>query len=226
MSKTARTFVTYVTGPMVLVYPKFETPDVYVDPKTKKAGAPCYKTDAKDLPGGSEIDKAQAFMLKELAKLFPDMDPATRKRTLPNGDTKTVYWPFKEKDGVRTLTAKTGRTYQKDSLPGDPLPWHVKGELMRVPMFDTSNTKMPTSTYPGGGTVARLGFTLNAMPNDGGINYYINDMQILKLEKSSYGKSSFAPDSEYAADGDDEQSNGSGFGADTASADEADATKF
>lgn len=228
MAKASRTYVTLVTDPMVLVYPKFKTPDVYVDPITKKAGAPAYKSDAKDLPGGTAIAKAQAFVLKELIKLFPDMDPVTRRRTLPNGDTKTVYWPFKkDKDGVETLTAKTGRTFQKDSLPTDALPHHVKGELMRVPMFDARNAKMPVSTSPGGGTIARLGLTLNNMPNDGGINFYINDMQVLKLEESSFGKSSFAPDDSYAGSADDEGNDEpqNSFGSEAAP-DEADATKF
>lgn len=225
MAKATRTFITYVTDPMVLVYPKFETPDVYVDPITKKAGAPAYKSDAKDIPNGAAIAKAQAFVLKELVKMFPDMDPTTRRRTLPNGDTKTVYWPFKkDKDGNETLTAKTGRTYQKDSLDSDPQPHHKKGELMRVPMFDAANAKMPVTTYPGGGTIARLDLTLNAMPNDGGINFYINALQVLKLEESSFGKSNFAPDTEYAEEGDDEPQNS--FGSTAAAPDEADATKF
>ena len=95
---------------------------------------------------------------------------------------------------------------------------------MRVPMFDAGNQKMPASTYPGGGTIARLGLTLNAMPNDGGINYYINDLQVLKLEESTYGKSSFAPDDEYASDETEEAV--SSFGGSSAAPDEADATKF
>jgi hypothetical protein len=214
MAKTQRTYVTYITDPMVLVYPKFETPDVYVDPKTKKPGAPKYKTDARDLPENSNaIGKAKAFVLKELIKLFPDMDPVTRKRTDPkNGDTKTVYWPFKtDKDGVETLTASTGRT-------------NKAGELMRVPLFDAKNQKLPEGVYPGGGTIARLDLTLNAMPNDGGINFYINAGQVLKLEESSFGKNNFEPTEGYAYDGGSEepQEPESNFG----TADEADATKF
>lgn len=210
MSKTARTFITYVTDPLVLVYPKFETPDVYT-PKGGAPGKPAYKTDAKAPEGSQAIEKAQAFVLKELLKLFPDMDPKTRRRVLKNGDTKTVYWPFKvDKDGVTTLTAKSGRT-TKD------------GALMRVPMFDARNQKMPEGVYPGGGTVARLDLTLNAMPNDGGINFYINAVQVLKLEESSFGKNNFEPTEGYAYDGPsiapEPQNN-------FADADEADATKF
>lgn len=228
MSKTARTFVTFITDPMVLVYPKFETPDVYTDPKTKKAGEPAYKTDAKNLPDNSNaIEKAQAFVLKELIKLFPDMDPVTRKRTLPNGDTKTVYWPFKtDKDGVVTLTAKTGRKFTKDSAPG-VTPAHKAGELMRVPMFGANNKKIPEGIYPGGGTISRLDLTLNAMPNDGGINYYINALQVLKLVESSFGKSNFEPTDGYVYEaGEDADAQQSSFGSDDTTADEADATKF
>jgi hypothetical protein len=213
MAKTQRTYVTYITDPMILVYPKFETPDVYVDPKTKKAGAPCYKTDAKDLPENSQaIAKAKAFVLKELVKLFPDMDPKTRKRTLPNGDTKTVFWPFKEdKDGNWTLTAKTGRTDKNKNL-------------LRVPMFGANNRKLPDNIYPGGGTVARLDLTLNAMPNDGGINFYINAGQILKLEENSFGKSNFEPTEGYVYEPSETGDERSGFEA--SEEDEADATKF
>lgn len=215
MAKTQRQYIQFITDPMILVYPKFETPDVYVDPKTKVAGKPCYKTDAKNLPENSTaIEKAQAFVLKELVKLFPDMDPTTRRRTLPNGDTKTVHWPFKtDKDGNVTLTAKTARTKKT-------------GELLRVSMFDAKNQALPEGVYPGGGTVARLKLTLNAMPNDGGINYYIDQLQVLKLEESSFGKSAFEPTEGYAYDGgtqepDEPAEPGSSF-----STDEADATKF
>lgn len=214
MAKTQRTYVTYITKPMILVYPKFETPDVYVDPKTKKAGAPAYKTDAKAIEGQEDaMLEAQAFVLAELLKLFPDMDPKTRRRTLPNGDTKTVHWPFKtDKEGNVTLTAKTGRT-------------NKQGELMRVPLFGANNKKLPDTIYPGGGTVGRLDLTLNAMPNDGGINYYINAVQVLKLVESSFGKSNFEPTEGYVYEpSEDAAQDGSQFDSDTA--DEDDATKF
>jgi hypothetical protein len=146
-----------------------------------------------------------------LVKLFPNLDPQTRRVTLPNGDTKTIFWPFKtDKDGNVTLTAKTGRK-------------NKQGELMRVPMFDARNQKMPEGVYPGGGTVARLDLTLNAMPNDGGLNFYINAVQILKLEENSFGKNNFEPTEGYAYDGPsiaaEPQNN-------FADADESDATKF
>lgn len=210
MAKTARTYITYITDPVTLVYAKLETPDVYVDPRTKVAGKPCYKTDAKNLPENSTaIEKAQAFVLAELVKLFPDMDPVTRRRTLPNGDTKTVHWPFKtDKDGVVTLTAKAARTTKA-------------GQLMRVPLFGANNKQLPDSVYPSGGTVARLDLTLNAMPNDGGINYYINAVQVLKLQESSFGKSNFEPTEGYVYEPEAEAEPQGNF-----SADEADATKF
>jgi hypothetical protein len=207
MSKTARTYITYITEPMVLVYPKFETPDVYVDPKTKVAGKPCYKTDAKDLPENSQaISKAKEFVLAELVKLFPDMDPVTRKRTLKNGDTKTVFWPFKvDKDGVESLTSKTART-------------NKSGQLMRVPLFGANNKQLPEGIFPGGGSIGRLDLTLNAMPNDGGINFYINAVQVLKLQESSFGKSNFEPTEGYVYEPEEDTGN--------FSTDEADATKF
>lgn len=211
MAKTQRQYITYMTGPMVLVYPKFETPDVYVDPQTKVAGKPCYKTDAKDLPENSnEIEKAKAFVLAELIKLFPDMDPKTRRRTLANGDTKTVHWPFKtDKDGVETLSAKAART-------------NKAGKLMRVPMFGANNKQLPESIFPGGGTIGRLDLTLNAMPNAGGINYYINAVQVLKLQESSFGKSNFEPTEGYVYEPTEEPKEPEGNFSD----DEADATKF
>jgi hypothetical protein len=211
MAKTQRTYITYITDPMVLVYPKFETPDIFVNPKTKKAGAPKYKTDAKDLPENSNaIEKAKAFVLKEMIKLFPEMNPETRKVTDPkSGDTTTVYWPFKEdKDGVWTLTASTGRT-------------NKAGQLMRVPMFGANNKQLPEGIYPSGGTIVRLDLTLNAMPNDGGINFYINAVQVLKLQESSFGKSNFEPTEGYVYEPEEEAEPTGGF-----SNDEADATKF
>jgi hypothetical protein len=200
---------------MVLVYPKFDTPDIFVNPKTKKAGAPKYKTDAKDLPENSNaISKAKAVVLAEMIKLFPDMDPKTRKVTDPkSGDTTTLYWPFKtDKDGVETLTASTGRT-------------NKKGELMRVPLFGANNKQLPEGIYPGGGTVARLDLTLNAIPNDGGINFYINAVQVLKLQESSFGKSNFEPTDGYVYEAPEEPAEPQGNFV-SSDADEADATKF
>jgi hypothetical protein len=224
MAKTQRTYVTLITDPMTLVYPKFETPDVYV--KDGVAGKPGYKTDAKALEGKEDaMLKAQAFVLKELIKLFPDMDPKTRRVTLKNGDTKTLYWPFKtDKDGTVTLTAKTSRTHLRDSVEGQK-PAFKKGELMRVPLFGANNAKLPEGVYPGGGTVARLDLTLNAMPNDGGINFYINAVQVLKLQESSFGKSNFEPTDGYVYEAPEKPAEPqSNFGASTA--DEADATDF
>jgi hypothetical protein len=215
MAKTQRTYIQFITEPVSLVYPKFETPDVYVDPKTKVAGKPCYKTDAGDVDGGTAIAKAQAFVLAELVKLFPDMDPKTRRRTLANGDTKTIHWPFKtDKDGNDTLTAKTARVSKRT------------GELMRVMMFDAKNQALPEGVYPGGGTVARLKLTLNAMPNDGGINFYLDQLQVLKLEESSFGKSAFEPTEGYAYDGGAGVAKEPEEDASSFSTDEADATKF
>lgn len=213
MAKTQRTYVTYITKPMVLVYPKFETPDVYVDPKTKKAGAPSYKTDAKAIEGKEDaMLEAQAFVLAELMKLFPDMDPKTRRRTLPNGDTKTVHWPFKthKETGEVTLTAKTGRTDKNKNL-------------LRVPLFGANNKKLPDSIFPGGGTIGRLDLTLNAMPNDGGINFYINAVQVLKLVENSFGKSNFEETEGFVYEP-EEKTEGSNFESDTAN--EEDATSF
>lgn len=230
MSKTARTYITKITAPMVLMYAKFETPDVYTDPKTKVAGKPCYKTDAKDLPEGpSAITELKAFVLAELVKLFPDMDPKTRRRTLANGDTKTVHWPFKtDKDGVETLTAKTARTHSKRAAEQEAAraadagekPRFTEKTLMRVPMFGADNKALPESVYPSGGSIARLDLTLNAMPNDGGINFYINAVQVLKLVESSFGKSNFEPTEGYVYEPEPETDTGN------FSNDEADATKF
>jgi hypothetical protein len=209
MSKTARTYITTITKPMVLMYAKFETPDIYHEGQSD-AGKPCYKTDAKDLPEGpGAIAELKAFVLAELVKLFPDMDPTTRRRVLKNGDTKTVHWPFKtDKDGVETLTAKTART-------------NKAGVLMRVPMFGANNKQLPEGIYPSGGTVARLDLTLNAMPNDGGINFYINAVQVLKLVENSFGKSNFEPTEGYVYEPEESSEPEGGF-----SNDESDATKF
>ena len=184
MSKTARTRVKHVTGPVVLVYPKFDVPDVYTGPNGVP-GKPSYKTNAKDVDGGTAIAAAQAVVLAELKKLFPKMDPKTRRITMPNGDTRTVYWPFKEKDGVVTLTAKSG-IISKET-----------GELQRVPMFGADLVKLPEGVYPGGGSVARLSLTINEMRNQGGISFYLNTVQVLKLEENSFGKSDFEPTAGY-----------------------------
>jgi hypothetical protein len=212
MSKTARTYIKHVTKfPMILVYPKFATPDVYMK-NGVAAGKPAYKTDAKDDPANpGAIAAAQAVVLAELVKLFPDMDPKTRRITLKNGDTRTVYWPFKtDKDGVTTLTAKSGRISKET------------GELQRVLLVGADNAKLPDGVYPGGGTVAKLSLTLNEMPNAGGINFYINAVQVLKLEESSFGTSDFEPTEGYVYAPEATTAPADDF----AGADEADATKF
>lgn len=212
----AKKFITFISAPLILIYPKFETPDVYVDPVTKVAGKPCYKTDGSEATPGT-MAKMQAYVLSEMIKLFPNMNPETRKITLPNGDIKTLFWPFKvNKDGDTVLSAKTARVSKRT------------GELMRVPMFDAANQKMPEGIYPGGGTVAKIDLTINEMPNKAGVNFYINALQILKLEESSFGKSSFEPTEGYAYGGEDEghDDEQSSFGAGAAQSNEADALKF
>lgn len=215
----AKQFITFISAPLTLIYPKFETPDIFVDPITKKAGAPCYKTDGSAV-NPADMEKMKAYVLSVMVKLFPNMDPETRKVTAPNGDTKTLYWPFKvDKDGNTTLTAKTGRKSKRT------------GELLRVPMWDAANQKMPDDVFPGGGTIGKLDLTINEMPNKAGVNFYINALQVLKLEESSFGKSGFEPTEGYAYGGGEEedvaQSN-SNFGgaAATGASNEADALKF
>jgi hypothetical protein len=93
-------------------------------------------------------------------------------------------------------------------------------------MFDAKNQKLPEGVYPGGGTVARLKLTLNAMPNDGGINFYIEQLQVLKLEENSFGKSGFEPTEGYAYSGEAEEPAEETSSFEASTADEADATKF
>jgi hypothetical protein len=212
----AKKYVTFITAPLTLVYPKFETPDIYVDPTTKVPGKPCYKTEGAEVTPGS-MAKMQDYVRSEMVKLFPEMNPETRKVTLPNGDIKTLHWPFKvDKEGTTVLSAKTARISKRT------------GELLRPAMFDAANNPLPAGVYPGGGTIARLKLTINEMPNKSGVNFYIDQLQVIKLEENSFGKSAFEPTEGYAYDGGDEsnEEQQSDFGSGASQADEADALKF
>lgn len=118
------------------------------------------------------------------------------KELLP--DVKNPKLPLKEdKEGNLYLTGTSGVKY-------------------RPPVFDAKNKKLPPSVEIGGGSIARVDFTIAVFEisdDNSGINLYINSVQVKELVEGGFGKSNFdeADGFEYKGDG---QEDGEGFGGD------------
>lgn len=158
---------TFTSGIVTLVYPKLNEPDVYT-PKRGKPGKPKYKTDWSE-PNEAAEKKLQDYLLKIAAKLCPDADV--------NSDEFGRPWKV-NKEGATVFTTSTGMT-------------NKAGVTVRPPIFDAKNQSVPVSQSIGGGTKARLNMSVGVYPDENGITLYLNQVQIIEIVESQYGKSAF-----------------------------------
>lgn len=119
------------------------------------------------------------------------------KELLP--DVKDPKLPIKaDKEGRMYLTGTSGVKY-------------------RPAVFDAKNNKIPASVEIGGGTVARVDFTIAVFEisaDNSGINLYINSVQVKELVESGFGKSNFDEvEDGFAYSGPPEEKEGFGSGA-------------
>jgi hypothetical protein len=90
-------------------------------------------------------------------------------------------WKKSKKDGEITLVATSGEKYP-------PL------------LVDAKNRKLPKDVVIGGGSKIRVSVTVNAYEGfGGGVNLYLNAVQVIDLKESAFGKSPFEESEGYAA---------------------------
>jgi hypothetical protein len=95
--------------------------------------------------------------------------------------------------------------WKKDKKTGELHLEATSGEKYRPPVWDAKNRAVPDSVIIGGGSTIRLDVTVNAYEGfGGGINLYINAVQLLDLKQSARGKSSFEEAEGFSYTGDDD----------------------
>lgn len=157
----------FTTGVVTLVYPKLNEPDVYT-PKRGKPAKPKYKTDWSE-PNEEAEQKLQDYLKKMAKKLCPNADVDSDDFGLP--------WK-KNKEGETIFRTSTGLTTEA-------------GKLIRPAVFDAKNQSIPVTQSIGGGTKARLNMSIGVYPDEDGITLYLNQVQVLEMVESRYGKSAF-----------------------------------
>jgi hypothetical protein len=167
---------TFITPPVIAVWPKLDTPDSYQakDRKGNPKGEPKvrYTTDVKAAPGHEEaFDKMRKSIEAYAKKVLPDIDKP-----------KTPFKPEMEKDGDKRV--ETGKL----------LMTATSGVKYKPPVFDAKNNKLPEGLAIGGGSLIRLEVSLNdyeISDDNAGVNLYINAVQVLDLVEKGVGKSNF-----------------------------------
>ena len=132
----------------------------------------------------------------------------------PNGAEKRRYITnikFSDEDH-RVVDAFLKKAAKDLGVEGGKLPWKkskkngeitlvaTSGEKYRPLAVDAKNQKLPADVVIGGGSKIKLNLTINAYDGfGGGINCYINAVQVLELQQSGFGKSPFEEAEGYSA---------------------------
>lgn len=152
----------------IAVWPKLDVPDHYqpVDKKGRPNGEPKirYLTDVSY--DDKTLEKVRAQILKITQENYAD--------ELEDGEQPklTCFRKSKKTEEV-TLQATSGAKF-------------------KPPVFDAKNQRVPDDVVIGGGSKIRLDVTVNYYSGfGGGVNLYINAVQLLELKESSFGKSNF-----------------------------------
>lgn len=154
-----------------LLYPKLDVPDVY-QPLDKK-GQP---------KGEPKIGYVTNIIpsddeLKRVRKIF---DEALAKEDF---DNPTLPIKKNKEDKTLSFVARSGAKF-------------------KPPCFDARNKRLPDDVAVGGGTKAKVNCTVNVYDGfGGGINLYINALQILELKEKTFGKSPFEETEGYSHEG-------------------------
>jgi hypothetical protein len=185
----------FITPVGIAIYPKLNTVDVYqpVDKKGRPSGAEKRRYITRlGFENQDDLAKVQAFLKKKAAELLPDVEDPK----LPIKKNK--------KDGSLSLEATSGEKY-------------------RPAIFDAKNNKLPASVVIGGGSKLRLDVSINAYDGfGGGINLYLNAVQVLELVEGGQSKSQFEEADGFAYEGKDEDEAAEGFPSETTGEEKAD----
>jgi hypothetical protein len=166
----------FITPVGIAVWPKLNEVDVYqpTDKKGRPNGAEKRRYLTRIRFEDEDLAKVQAFLKQKAKELLPDVD----NPKLPIKKDK--------KDGSLTLEATSGEKY-------------------RPAIFDAKNNKLPATVIVGGGSKIRLSVTVNAYEGfGGGINLYLNSVQVIELVEGGNGKSEFEETDGFEFDGEDE----------------------
>jgi hypothetical protein len=164
----------------------------------------------------------------------PDVYQPLDKKGKPKGEPKVNYitnirCSDAEHKRVKAILeeALSGSDFDNPTLPikknkeDKTLSFLAKsGKDFKPPAFDARNRRLPDDVAVGGGTKAKVNCTVNVYDGfGGGINLYINALQVLELVEKTFGKSPFeetegyshegnkadgSDDNEWDEDGDDE----------------------
>lgn len=152
------------------VYPKLDKVDVY------------QPLDKKGKPNGPEKRRWLTYV-----KFEDDdhraVDAWLKKVAKDAGLESTAKMPWRKdkKTGELWLTAASGEDYK----PG---------------LWGANNKRIPAGVVIGGGSKIKIDVTVNVYEGfGGGINLYLNAVQVLELVESNYGKSPFEETEGYAA---------------------------
>ena len=93
--------------------------------------------------------------------------------------------------------------WKKDKKTGELTLEATSGEKYRPPVFDAKNRKVPAKVIIGGGSTIKLDVTVNPYTGfGGGINLYINSVQLLDLKQRDDNR--FEETEGFTCGGDDE----------------------
>lgn len=146
------------------------------------------KYSVKIKPSDADLKAFKAEMEKQAAELLPDCD--------------RPGLPFHKNKTTKEITVKM-----------------ASGAERKPPLFDAKNNKLPDGVVVGGGSLLNVRVALNAYEGfGGGINLYIDAVQVLELREDTFGKSPFEVTEGYAYEG---NQSGSGDEADEGSKDES-----
>lgn len=160
------------------VYPNLNEPRAFKDPKTGVEGPPKYSVSVRFDP---ETKKKVEEML----------DAAYTKMGVPK--KAAANGPWKERT-------------DKESDETEELLKAACSEKFRPALFDAKNQTMPVTAVVGGGSKVRLEVTVNHYTGfGGGVNLYLNSVQVLEFVEGRGGKSPFEEADGFAYEGSDEE---------------------
>jgi len=172
-------------------------------------------------------------MSKKIKKVLPagtaiypklnaiDVYQPTDKKGRPNGPEKRRYMTYVKYDDEdhRKIDAWLQKCAKELGVEDGKLPWKkdkktgelwlvaTSGEKYQPLIVDAKNKRMPNSKVIGGGSKLKLSVTVNSYEGfGGGINLYLNAVQVLDLKESEFGKSPFEESEGYSDDSDESDS--------------------
>jgi hypothetical protein len=165
----------------IAVWPKLNEVDVY------------QPLDKKGRPSGAEKRRYITYLRYDMAtleKVKQQLIDAAKKAYDVDDDVKLPIKKIKK---------------SKDSAEKEEVLQLTSGEDKRPPLFDSRNKRIPASVKIGGGSELVIDATVNHYEGfGGGINLYINAVQVKKLVEGGEFKPSFeADDDGFAFSGED-----------------------